>query len=106
MHIGRVSVRLTPSVAGVGYVATGTQGGGSPSPHTYFPRIMKRLHEKADAQLQGYQPNVVVIDLTNDTANLAPLRIDAVWNAYSPAFDLTKMPSRVDGAVSMWQDAF
>jgi hypothetical protein len=76
-----------------------------PSPDSHFPRIMTRIEQKAP-QVARYRPNVLVIDLTHESSELAPLVLEREWRIYGPKFRVEELPADVDLAILMWQDIY
>jgi hypothetical protein len=103
---GRVSVTLSPSKGGIGYVATGTSGGFAPRPDSNFGRIMTTIEEKAP-QMAAYRPSVLVIELANETGNIAVLGgHDSSWQVYGAEFRLNEIPSEIDLVILTWQSIY
>jgi hypothetical protein len=103
---GRVSVNLSPAEEGIGYIATSTTAGFAPRPDSNFGRIMRTIEEKA-SQMAGSTPSVLVIELANDTGNLAILGgQDSSWDLYGAEFRLEEMPPEIDIVVLTWQSIY
>lgn len=104
---GQIAVNLSRSDVDGGHIVTSTLIGGR-SPDAYFGQIIKRIQEKADKQVKGYSPCVVVIELSNGAGDMAVLgyQDDRMWNIYAPLFRVEEIPAEIDLVILTWQSIF